>query len=114
MRLQACRPRESSGYPRPAEIVFVVLAWQFRTPPYGPLPGAHRDMTSGTEQLRLAADFAPANEDDWRRLVDGALKGAPFERLVARSYDGLEIQPIYPRARDARPVCGRAPAQPWR
>ena len=31
--------------------------------------------------------------------MDGVLKGAPFDkRLVARSYDGLAIQPLYTRA----------------
>src|SRR3978361_283655 len=70
-------------------------------------------MTSGTDDLRLAADFAPATYDDWRKLVDGVLKGAPFEKLVGKTYDGLKIDPIYPRARDAAPISGRAPAAPW-
>jgi methylmalonyl-CoA mutase len=70
-------------------------------------------MTSVTDDLRLAADFAPATYDDWRKLVDGVLKGAPFEKLVGKSYDGLKIQPIYPRARGVAPVAGRPPAAPW-
>ena len=71
-------------------------------------------MTSGTEELRLAADFAPASYDDWRKLVDGVLKGAPFEKLVGKTSDGLRIEPIYPRARDAAGVAGRPAAAPWR
>src|SRR5882757_7738021 len=70
-------------------------------------------MTSATDDLRLAADFAPATYEDWRKLVDGVLKGAPFEKLVGKSYDGLRIEPIYPRARDAAPIAGRAAAAPW-
>jgi len=70
-------------------------------------------MTSATDDLRLAADFAPAAYDDWRRLVDGVLKGAPFEKLVGETYDGLKIEPIYPRARGAAPIAGRAAAGPW-
>src|SRR6187431_546334 len=70
-------------------------------------------MTSVTDDLRLAADFAPATYDDWRKLVDGVLKGAPFEKLVGKTYDGLTIDPIYPRARGAAPVAGRAAAAPW-
>src|SRR3979411_525360 len=70
-------------------------------------------MTSVTDDLRLAADFAPAAYDDWRRLVDGVLKGAPFEKLVGETYDGLTIEPIYPRARGAAPIAGRAAAGPW-
>jgi methylmalonyl-CoA mutase len=70
-------------------------------------------MTSATDDLRLAADFAPATFDDWRKLVDGVLKGAPFEKLVGKTYDGLKIEPIYSRAQNAAPISGRAQALPW-
>jgi len=70
-------------------------------------------MPSTTDHLRLAADFAPATYDDWRKLVDGVLKGAPFEKLVGKTADGLRIEPIYPRAHDAAPIAGRAPATSW-
>ncbi|MCP4615837.1 MAG: methylmalonyl-CoA mutase [Bradyrhizobium sp.] len=70
-------------------------------------------MTSSTEDLRLAADFAPATQDDWRKLVDGVLKGAPFEKLVGKTYDGIRIDPIYSRAKGAAPIAGRAAAAPW-
>ena len=70
-------------------------------------------MTSVTDDLRLAADFPHATEADWRKLVDGVLKGAPFEKLTARTYDGLKIAPIYSRAKNASLVAGRAPATPW-
>jgi methylmalonyl-CoA mutase len=70
-------------------------------------------MTSVTDDLRLAADFAPATYDDWRKLVDGVLKGAPFEKLVGKTYDGLKIEPIYSRAQNAAPIAGRAQAAPW-
>jgi len=70
-------------------------------------------MASAPDDLQLAADFAPASYDDWRKLVDGVLKGAPFEKLVGKTYDGLPIEPIYPRARGAAPIAGRAPAAPW-
>jgi methylmalonyl-CoA mutase len=70
-------------------------------------------MTSVPDDLRLAADFVPASYDDWRKLVDGVLKGAPFEKLVGKTYDGLKIEPIYRRAHDAAPIAGRAAAAPW-
>ena len=70
-------------------------------------------MTSSTEDLPLAADFAPATQDDWRKLVDGVLKGAPFEKLVGKTYDGIKIDPVYSRARGAAPIAGRAAAAPW-
>ena len=34
-------------------------------------------------------------------------------RLVARTYDGLTINPLYARAAGAVPVAGRAPGSPW-
>src|SRR5260370_7449743 len=70
-------------------------------------------MTSAPDDLRLAADFAPATYEDGGKLVDGVLKGAPFEKLVGTTYDGLKIDPIYSRARGAGPIAGRAPAAPW-
>src|SRR3984885_15825062 len=70
-------------------------------------------MTSSTDDLRLAADFAPATYEDWRKLVDGVLKGAPFEKLVGKTYDELRIEPIYRRAPDTAPIAGRAAGAPW-
>jgi methylmalonyl-CoA mutase len=70
-------------------------------------------MTSVTDDLPLAADFAPATYDDWRKLVDGVLKGAPFEKLVGKTYDGLRIEPIYQRAREATAIASRPAPAPW-
>lgn len=70
-------------------------------------------MTTTTDDLRLAADFAPATYEDWRKLVDGVLKGAPFEKLVGKTYDGIKIEPIYRRATNASPIAGRGHAAPW-
>ncbi|MBR1087318.1 methylmalonyl-CoA mutase small subunit [Bradyrhizobium manausense] len=70
-------------------------------------------MTSVTDDLPLAADFPKATDADWRKLVDGVLKGAPFEKLVGKTYDGLKIEPLYPRAKGAPLTTGRAAAAPW-
>lgn len=68
-------------------------------------------MTSD-DNLPLAAEFPAATREQWLRLVDGVLKGAPFEKkLVSTTHDGLTIAPLYPRAADARPL-GRA-GGPW-
>src|SRR3954454_24790887 len=69
--------------------------------------------TTSPDDLRLAADFAPANYEDWRKLVDGALKGAPFEKLVGKTSDGLKIDPIYARAAGAAPIAGRPAPALW-
>jgi methylmalonyl-CoA mutase len=65
------------------------------------------------ETLLLAADFAPATREEWRKLVDRVLKGAPFERLISTTYDGLSIEPLAQRRADARPVAARPTAAPW-
>lgn len=70
-------------------------------------------MTSVTDDLPLAADFPKATVEDWRKLVDGVLKGAPFEKLVGKTYDGIKIDPLYPRAKGVAPAAGRPPAAPW-
>jgi len=65
------------------------------------------------ETLLLAADFAPATREEWRKLVEQVLKGAPFERLISTTYDGLSIEPLAQRHADARPVAGRPGAAAW-
>lgn len=70
-------------------------------------------MTSKTSSPHLASDFAAAKFDQWRAMVEKALKGADFEkRLVARSADGLRIDPLYTRKNEllsAEGIPGAAP-----
>jgi methylmalonyl-CoA mutase len=69
---------------------------------------------ASADDLPLAAEFPAATREQWRKLVDGVLNGAPFEkRLVAKTYDGLAIEPLYGRDAQARPVVGRAPGAAW-
>jgi len=68
---------------------------------------------TGPETLAPAAEFAPATDGDWRKLVEAVLKGAPFARLESRTYDGLPIEPLYPRAAGASTIAGRAPGAAW-
>ena len=64
--------------------------------------------------LPLAAEFPATSQAEWRKLVEAALKGASFEkRLTSQTYDGLRIEPLYPRAVGARPVAGRTPGAVW-
>lgn len=65
------------------------------------------------DDLKFAREFPAATRDDWKKLVDGVLKGAPFDKLVGKTYDALRIEPLYERAKDARLVAGRAAAAPW-
>lgn len=62
----------------------------------------------------LASDVPTATREAWAGLVDKVLKGADFERkLVGRTYDGLRIEPLYPKA-EGGAVLGRAAPGPWR
>lgn len=70
-------------------------------------------MTAETDMLPLASEFPPATQEQWLKLVDGVLKGAPRERLSGKAADGFVIAPLYPRAHGAAPVVGRALAAPW-
>lgn len=62
----------------------------------------------------FAADFPDQDESRWRALVDAALKGQTFEKLVARTADGLDLRPLYREtdiatAGDVSGVPGSAP-----
>lgn len=71
-------------------------------------------MTTSDTDLPLASEFPPASREQWRKLVDGVLKGAPFDKkLVGKTYDGLAIEPLYPRREDANALAARAPGMPW-
>jgi methylmalonyl-CoA mutase len=72
-------------------------------------------MTDGSpDDLALAAEFPAATREQWRRLVDQVLKGAAFDsKLVAKTYDGLRIEPLSPRNPLATPVIGRTPGAAW-
>jgi methylmalonyl-CoA mutase len=68
---------------------------------------------TGPKTPPLGGDFPTATKDEWRKLVDAVLKGAPFERLTSRTHDGLTIEPLYARARDAHAIAGRPGGTAW-
>src|SRR5690606_5717723 len=66
----------------------------------------------------LAENFPVPTYDQWRALAEKGLKGAPFERLVSRTADGLTVQPLYVAEPDAPALAARpAPSgdvrRPW-
>jgi methylmalonyl-CoA mutase len=65
------------------------------------------------QTLALAAEFPATDRQDWHRLVQSALKDRPYETLIGKSYDGFAIDPLYERARGARPIAGRPAGRPW-
>lgn len=55
-------------------------------------------------ELSLAKDFPAVSREDWRTLVDKALKGAAFdETLVYTTYDDIRVEPLY-TAEQAEPA----------
>jgi methylmalonyl-CoA mutase len=48
---------------------------------------------------------------DWRRLVGNAGDGRDLSALSSRTRDGIVVEPLYERPRDAKPVAGRGPRQ---
>lgn len=88
------------------------------------------DTTPAHGGARLLGDFSPPTYAQWRAAAEELLKGAPFDKkLLTRTPEGIELQPIYHRADVAAlphtgefPGCGerlrggRASgylAQPW-
>ncbi|WP_410604580.1 methylmalonyl-CoA mutase family protein [Amycolatopsis sp. lyj-90] len=63
------------------------------------------DEPDAPDELKLAAEFPEVSREQWRELVAGVLRksgaiddgfeGLPESKLVTRTYDGLEIQPLY-------------------
>jgi methylmalonyl-CoA mutase len=78
-------------------------------------PDVEQSVTSDgvPDIFPLAGEFPAASREDWLKLVNAALKGAPLEKLTGRTYDGLRIEPLYARDAGAAPLPGRAPGAPW-
>lgn len=61
------------------------------------------------------ASFPPATRADWLKLVEGVLKGAPYDkRMVTRTADGYTLDALPERRRKAAPIAGRKAGAPWK
>jgi methylmalonyl-CoA mutase len=70
-------------------------------------------MVPPADRALALNEFPSATREDWRKLVQRVLKGAPFDqRLVSTTYDRLRIEPLYEPLLEAAPLTGRA-AGPW-
>ncbi len=65
------------------------------------------------EDKGLGGEFPPAAEDHWRNAVERALKGGAFEKLIAKTYDGGKIAPLYPPAAAPGPRALRRKPGRW-
>jgi len=64
-------------------------------------------------EFKLASEFPATSRKEWLALVEKSLRGTPFDqKLVAESYDGLKLQPLYERVQHVQAIEGRA-AAPW-
>lgn len=63
-------------------------------------------------ETSYTAAFPKTDEQGWKALVETALKGGSFDRLVSKTVDGLAIQPLYPAAPQDQ-VITRAVRGPW-
>ena len=62
-------------------------------------------MTAPEANLKLAQGFDARDEATWRKAIEKVLKGADFKkRLVSKTADGINLQPLYMQARDAHPL----------
>lgn len=44
----------------------------------------------------LLAEFPAPSYEDWRKLVEADLKGAPFDKkMLTQTYEGITLQPLY-------------------
>lgn len=64
--------------------------------------------------LPFSTDLPAATRADWLKLVEGVLKGAPYDkRLVTRTYEGLSLDALPARKPHAPVVAGRPAGAPW-
>src|SRR5690606_22332724 len=55
-------------------------------------------MTPQTQTApeKLLTEFPPVSIEDWRKLVEAELKGAPFDKkMFTETYEGIKLQPLY-------------------
>ncbi|WP_442754859.1 methylmalonyl-CoA mutase family protein [Methylocystis sp. JAN1] len=64
-------------------------------------------------ETAIAGVFPQPTEEQWRKLVDKALKGGSFDSLVSKTYDGVAIAPLYARARAEGPRALRRTPGRW-
>jgi len=69
-------------------------------------------MTGPADQL--GGEFPTPALEDWKEKAQAALKGAPFEKLHSKTYDGITLAPLYTGAdfdagQDGNGMPGRAP-----
>ena len=71
-------------------------------------------MTTPDTDLPLAQGFDSRNEAAWRSAIERVLKGGDFaKRLVAKTADGIALQPLYMQDPDNAAVTSVHAGRPW-
>jgi len=58
-------------------------------------------ITTGSDvqadkKLNLKAEFTAPSFEDWKKVAEADLKGAPYDKkLITKTYEGIDLQPIY-------------------
>lgn len=64
--------------------------------------------------LPFATDLPIVTREDWLKLLEGVLKGVPYDKkMVTPTYEGLALDALPARKPEAPILAGRAPAAPW-
>ncbi|WP_234051853.1 MULTISPECIES: methylmalonyl-CoA mutase family protein [unclassified Xanthobacter] len=64
--------------------------------------------------LPFATDLPTVTREDWLKLLEGVLKGVPYDKkMVTPTYEGLALDALPPRKPAAPILAGRAAAAPW-
>ena len=66
-----------------------------------------------SDALRISDTFPGFSRDQWIAAVEKALKGQPISRISTKTVDGIEVEPLYPRAVGSSPLAMRAANAPW-
>ena len=64
-------------------------------------------------ETAIAGVFPQPQEEQWRKLVDRALKGASFDSLITKAYGAVTVAPLYPRAAAVAPKSLRRTPGRW-
>lgn len=52
-------------------------------------------MAEGPMESKLAGEFAPRSEAEWRVAAEKAARGKPLDKLRTRTEDGFDLEPLY-------------------
>lgn len=55
------------------------------------------DIGQSGEEEKLFSEFSPPSKEQWKEQISADLKGAEFDKLVWKPYEGFPVEPMYSR-----------------